>query len=101
MFGWINLIKSNLSLHFFAFRSVIGPENTHHSLNQSDEKFKPITTWLPALSRALGSLVVLFEFSLALKGIFLSSDWPLRLLWFWFMARNQKALSMRKTRRAC
>ena len=59
MFGWINLIKSNLSLHFFAFRSVIGPENTHHYLNQSDEKFKPITTWLPALSHALGSLVVL------------------------------------------
>ena len=33
----------------FAFqRSVIGPEKSHHSLNQSDAKQEPITTWSPA-----------------------------------------------------
>ena len=33
----------------FAFqRSVIGPEKSLHSLNQSDAKQEPITTWSPA-----------------------------------------------------
>ena len=36
---------------------MIGPENSLHSLNQSDAKLKPITTWSPAFSRALGILV--------------------------------------------
>ena len=36
-------------------------------LNQSDAKLKPITTWSPAFSRALDSLLVFyFEYSLAL-----------------------------------
>ena len=39
-------------------RSVIGPENLCHSLDQSDAKLKPTTAWLPAFSRALGDLVV-------------------------------------------
>ena len=39
-------------------RLVIGPENSCYSLNQSDAKRKPIMTWLPAFSRAQGSLVV-------------------------------------------
>ena len=38
-------------------RSVIGSENSRNSLNQSDAKLKPITTWSPAFSRTLGSLV--------------------------------------------
>ena len=42
----------------FALRSVIGPENSHHPLNQSDAKLKPLTTWSPSFSRALGSLIV-------------------------------------------
>ena len=42
----------------FALRSVIGPENSHYSLNQSDAKLKPLTTWSPSFSRASGSLVV-------------------------------------------
>ena len=37
---------------------MIGPENSHHSLNQSETKLKPITTWSPAFSRALGSSIV-------------------------------------------
>ena len=42
---------------FAFFRSVIGPENSRHSLNQSNAKLKPIKTWSPAFSRALGSLL--------------------------------------------
>ena len=42
----------------FVLRSVIGPENSHYSLNQSDAKLKPLTTWSPSFSRASGSLVV-------------------------------------------
>ena len=42
----------------FVLRSVIGPENSHYSLNQSDAKLKPPTTWSPSFSRALGSLIV-------------------------------------------
>ena len=45
--------------------SLIGPEYSRHSLNQSHAKLKPAATWSPAFSRALGSLVVFT----------LSSDW--------------------------
>ena len=38
--------------------SVIGPENSRNSLIQSGAKLKPITTWSPAFSRTLDSLVV-------------------------------------------
>ena len=37
---------------------MIGPENLRHSLDQLGAKLKPSTTWSPAFSRALGSLVV-------------------------------------------
>lgn len=33
--------------------SMIGSENSNHSLNQSDAKLKSFTAWLPAFSRAL------------------------------------------------
>ena len=70
-----NLSQIALVLPYFA---VIGPENSRHSLNQSDAKLKPTTTWSPAFSRALGRVVVFYsEFSLALKSILLSSDWLL------------------------
>ena len=45
--------------------SLIGPEYSRHSLNQSHAKLKPAATWSPAFSRALGSLVVFT----------LNSDW--------------------------
>ena len=48
----LNKSQLNALLH-----SVIGSENSRHSLNQSDAKIKPISTWSPAFSRALGSLV--------------------------------------------
>ena len=47
----------------FAFqRSVIGPNNSHHSLNQSDAKQEPITTWSPAffLRFQINKLIKLF-----------------------------------------
>ena len=40
---------------FALLRSVIGPENYRHSLNQSDAKQRTIATWSPVFSRALGS----------------------------------------------
>ena len=55
-------------------RSVVAPENSCRSLNQSDVKLKQITIWSPAFSRTLGNCLALtlsFEFSLALKDIFL------------------------------
>ena len=39
---------------FALLRSVIGLENSHHPLNQSDAKLKAIVTWLLAFSRARG-----------------------------------------------
>ena len=61
-------------LRWFALlRSMICAENSRHSLNQSDEKLKPITNRSPAFSRASGSLVV-FTYCMTLTRIFLSSD---------------------------
>ena len=53
------IIYSNPGLHWFSltFFSVIGPENSHHPLNQSDAKLKPIATWKFAFSRALTNLL--------------------------------------------
>ena len=42
---------------FASLRSMIGAKNSRRSLNQSDAKLKPITTWSFAFSRALGSLL--------------------------------------------
>ena len=51
-------VESNLGLLCFVLlRSVVGPENSRHSFNQSNAKLKLITTWSSAFSRALGSLV--------------------------------------------
>ena len=61
-----NLSQIALVLPYFA---VIGPENSRHSLNQSDAKLKPTTTWSPAFSRALGRVVVFT----------LSSHWLLKV----------------------
>ena len=49
---------------------MIGPENSHHYLNQSDAK--PIATWSLAFSRALSNL---FCFTL-------SPHWPLKVFSF-------------------
>ena len=52
---------------------MIGPENSHHSLNQSDEKLPPITIWWLAFSRALGSLAVFTSSSHVLLKVFYGS----------------------------
>ena len=44
------------TLGFALLRSVIGSENSHHFLNQSDAKLKLNGTWCLAFSRALGAL---------------------------------------------
>ena len=75
---WCSLEQFPLSVEsypiwidFALLRSVIGP------VNQSDAKLKPITSWSPAFSRALGSLLAFtLSFHWFFKGIFLSSDWP-------------------------
>ena len=58
--------------------SVIGPENSHHPLNQSDAKLKTIATWSPAFSRALSSLLVFT----------LSSHWPMITWTFVLIGRS-------------
>ena len=51
-------VDKPLPFGFALLRFVIGPENSHHSLHQSDSKLKPIATWSHAFSRASGSLLV-------------------------------------------
>ena len=43
------------SIGFALLCSVIGPENSRHSLDQSDANLTPITTWSPAFSRPFWS----------------------------------------------
>ena len=63
---------------FALLRTVIGLENLRLFLNQSDAKLKPIATWSPAFSRALGSgLFFSSGFLLDSLDILLSSDWVL------------------------
>ena len=56
------------------------------SLNQSDVKLNQLRLGRPRFPALCFPAFCrfYFEFSLALKWIFLSSDWPLWLLWFWF-----------------
>ena len=82
-----------IALVFALIRSLIGPGNSRHFLNQSDATLTPSASWLPAFSRALGSLRVLT----------LSSHWgssgffPFHLIgcyllfWFGFTTLNRKA----------
>ena len=61
-------LVSKVILDCFGFaipRSLIGPENSRYSLNQSDAKLKQVTIWSLAFSRALNSSV----------GFTLSSHW--------------------------
>lgn len=44
IFHWMPEIMQNFT-GFAAPRSVIGPENSHHLLHQSDKKFKSIVAW--------------------------------------------------------
>ena len=63
---------------FALLRSVIGRGNSHHSLIQSDSKLKT--------NQPLGCFN--FEFSLVLKGIFLSSDWAVVITLVFFLRHS-------------
>ena len=69
--------------------SVIGPENSCHSLDQSDAKVNQITRVFPHFTQFSRFSL---EFSLAVKGIFLSSDWPIWSPRFWFTKLQRKEL---------
>ena len=62
---------------FVLLHSVSGRENLPHTLNQSDAKLKP---WLGYSCFPQGFKHCYFEFSLALKGVFLSSNWLLSVI---------------------
>ena len=51
----LSLVQDCFGLAFL--RHVMGPENSCHSLNQSDSKSKPIATLSVAFSRVLGCFV--------------------------------------------
>ena len=63
---------TGIGIGFALLCSVTGPKDSCHSLHQSGAKLKPITTWSPAFSRTLGSLV----------GFTLSSQWLLEVIPF-------------------
>ena len=72
-------VESNLGLHWFALLLCDwSSKNSRHSLNQSDSNRKIVTTWLPAFSRALGSLLVFT----------LGSHWLDRVFSFLFISRR-------------
>ena len=74
-----------LILHYFALWLV----QKTHATNQSDAKLKPITTWSPAFSRALVTLVVFTLNSRCLfKVFFLFSDWLSWLLIITYVSSN-------------
>ena len=68
---------------FYLIHSTIGSKNSRHSLNQSEARISPISTWSPAFSRTSGGLPLSTLSSLWLFWIF-SILIPLQLLWFWF-----------------
>ena len=68
-------VDKPLPFGFALLHFVIGPENSHHSLHQSDSKLKPIATWShPFYPRFRQFACFCFEFSLALRDIFTCHD---------------------------
>ena len=88
IFKWVSKeIGDWLFLVHFALWLV--KKKTRVTLNQSDAKLKPNTSWSPAFFPRFRQFACFhFEFSLAFDGIFLSSAWPLWLLWFWFLRNS-------------
>lgn len=63
----------------------------HHPLSQSYAKLKPIATWVTrVLPRSRPVALVYIEVSLAPSAIFLCSDRPMWLTWFWFYDTQSK-----------
>ena len=81
---------------FSLLRFAIVPENSCHSLNQSDAKPKPVMTWSTAFSRALDSLIVYIS----------NSHWLLKVFPFLLIGRFNYfgfgfTTLIRKALRAC
>ena len=72
-----------IALIFTELSSVIGPENSRLSLNQSGAKLKAIATWLFSFPARQAALLFYFEFSWANDNLNLCSDWSLGFPWFW------------------
>ena len=89
--NWVSkMIRDCITFAFL--RSVIGPENSCHSFDQSDAKLTPTVVCVACdfpRFRKFGRFY--YEFPLAPKGIFLCSNWPLWLLWFWFYDTRSKS----------
>ena len=84
------IIRDCISFALLLF--VIGPENSHHSISQSNAKLKPMTNLIAHVFPRFRKLAwFYFEFSLALKSSFLSSVWPLWLLWVFFYDTIKKS----------
>ena len=83
------IIRDCISFALLLF--VIGPENSHHSISQSNAKLKPMTNLIAHVFPRFRKLAwFYFEFSLALKSSFLSSVWPLWLLWVFFTTQSKE-----------
>ena len=74
--------KSRIALFQLYCTLWLFPKNLCHSLDQLYAKLKPIRFISHIFLRLQQFGWFYFEFSLALKGIFLSSDWLLWLHWF-------------------
>ena len=72
-----NCASKVINSFFFSSLLCVCSENLRYLLNQSDAKLKPITTWSPAFSRALCSLV----------GFIWSSHWLIHVFSFLLIGR--------------
>ena len=93
------IIRDNLGLHGSFFTS----------LSDCSRKFAPLSKPIRCKTQTNHDLVnrvfprfrqfncLYFEFSLALKGISLSFDWPLQLLWIWFHDTQSEGASCLQT----
>ena len=93
------VIRDNLGLHGSFFTS----------LRDCSRKFAPLSKPIRCKTQTNHDLVnrvfprfrqlncLYFEFSLALKGIFLSFDWPFLLIWIWFHNTQSKGASCLQT----
>ena len=91
IFSWV--LKANRNcIEFALLRCVIGPEQSHHSLNQSDSKLTAsqdlVTSVFP---RFMQFTWFYFELPLAPYCIFLPSDWLLWSLRFWLYDTQSKS----------
>ena len=87
-------VESNPRMHWFCFTSLMWLVKKKLALRFQPIRCKTNTSHdfvarvFPRFRR-FGCFY--FEFSLALSVIFLSSDWPLWLLWFWFYDAQSKS----------